>query len=156
SAPEVPGVPESFTKDIVTSPQPVEQPGESSAPFDPLQLSTCVVTVLPNNGGTSGNERAPHTGFKWGRSVYLITQAELATAVYPSGATPNSIGWNYQAAPGVVGAAPLIIYMQNTTDTTNNKSGTWSTAISGMTIVHNATTTLPNVTGTFDISFAGG
>ena len=43
-----------------------------------------------------------------------------------------SIGWNYQTAPGVAGSAPLTIYLQNTTDTTNTKSNTWTNAIAGM------------------------
>src|SRR5207253_2021739 len=93
-------------------------------------------------------------GYRFGRAVYLITQAELAASNYLPGSAPDSIGFNYHTAPGLTGAAPLIVYMQNTTDTANNKSGTWSTAISGMTVVHNATTTLPNVTGPFDITFA--
>src|SRR5438105_1083005 len=137
-----------------------EQPELSSPPNDmpdgATPLVSCIATALPNNGGITGYERAPHTGYRFGRSVYLITQAELAASNYLPGSAPDSIGFNYHTAPGLTGAAPLIVYMQNTTDTANNKSGTWSTAISGMTVVHNATTTLRNVTGPFDITFAGG
>lgn len=111
---------------------------------------------LPNNGGTSGNARAPSTRFAFERSVYLIRASELATAGYPPGASPATIGWNYQAAPGVSGAAPLIVYMENTSDTTNTKSTTWATAISTMTVVHNAVTTLPGTVGPFDITLTGG
>ena len=153
--PEVPGT--LGTKEIITSQGfgSEIQPNDTFGAETPF-VSSCVVTVLPNNGGLSGNERAPHTGFRYGRSIYLITAAELAANLYPSGAIPTTIGWNYQTAPGVAGAAPLIVYLQNTTDTTNNKSGTWLTAILGMTTVHNATTTLPSTAGPFDITFTGG
>jgi hypothetical protein len=145
------------TKDIVVS-QGFDdsiEPNNTFRTTTPL-VSSCVVTVLPNNGANSGNERAPNTNFRYGRSVYLITAAELAAVSYPSGEPPTTIGWNYQFAPGLTGSAPLIVYLQNTTDTTNNKSTTWATAISGMTVVHNAMTTLPNVAGPFDITFSGG
>ena len=46
--------------------------------------------------------------------------------------------------------------MQNTTDTTNTKSTTWATAITGMTTVHSAATALPGTIGPFDIPFTGG
>src|SRR5437667_2118108 len=119
-------------------------------------VTSCVATVLPNNGGLSGNERAPNTNFRFGRSVYLITAAELAAIPYPSGGSPTTIGWNYQTGPGLAGSAPLIVYLENTTDTINNKSVIWSTAISTMTTVHNATTALPSGAGPFDITFTGG
>src|SRR5215831_9677422 len=51
------------------------QPNET---IDTPLVGSCIVTALPNNGGLSGNERGPHTGYRWGRSVYLITAAELA------------------------------------------------------------------------------
>src|SRR5678815_5491639 len=153
TAREVPGVPKSFTKEIST---PDRVALNNSNPSPPLQSTSCVATVLPNNGGLSGNERAPHTNFRFGRSVYLITAAELAASLYPSGTIPSTIGWNYQTGPGIAGSAPLKIYMQNTTDTTNNKSGIWATAIIGMTTVHNATTALPSTAGPFDITLTGG
>ena len=121
-----------------------------------LGTSTCNLLVLPNDGGTSQNARCPMTRFRFARTVYLITANELAAAGYQNGSTPSSIGWTYDTAPAVSGSAPLIIYMQNTADTTNTKSTTWATAISGMTTVHNATTTLPAAAGEFDVTFSGG
>lgn len=117
--------------------------------------ATCPQVVLPNNAGTSGNERAPTTNFAFGRAVYLITAAELAAAGYPSGSSPTTIGWTYSTG-GIAGSAPLIVYMQNTADTTNLKSTTWTTAITGMTTVHNATTAVPAAAGSFDITLTGG
>src|ERR1041385_7338788 len=39
---------------------------------------SCTFTVLPNDNSTSGNERCPTLRNRFGRSVYLITAAELA------------------------------------------------------------------------------
>ena len=112
--------------------------------------------MLPNNGSTSTNARAPSTRTRFARSVYLITAAELAANGFPSGTSPTFIGWTYSTAPNVAGSAPLTIYMENTADSTNTKSTTWATAIGGMTVVHNATTALPNAVGPFNIPFSGG
>ena len=96
------------------------------------------------------------TRHRFERSIYLITATELAAAGYTSGSSPTTIGWNYLQGPTVAGSAPLIVYMQNTADTTNTKSTTWATAIATMTTVHNATTALPAAAGPFDIPFSGG
>jgi hypothetical protein len=117
--------------------------------------ASCPLVVLPGNGSTSGNARAPITNFAFERAIYLITASELAAVGYPSGSSPTTIGWNYTAA-NVAGSAPLIVYMQNTADVTNLKSTTWATAIGGMTVVHNAVTALPGATGPFDITLTGG
>ena len=132
------------------------EPNNSSGLMAPPQGVSCPLTVLPNNGGSSGNERAPHTNFRFGRSVYLITAAELAASGYPSGQIPTTVGWTYLVGGTAGGSAPLIIYLENTADTTNTKSTTWATAITGMTIVHNATTVLPSTAGSFDITLTGG
>ena len=118
-------------------------------------IPTCVKTVLPNDNSTSGNARAPSTRFAASRSVYLIKATELAAAGYTTGSVPTSIGWNYQAG-GTAGSAPLMIYMQNTADTTIPQEHDLATAIAGMTTVHNATTALPAAAGPFDITFSGG
>ena len=118
--------------------------------------TSCPRTVLATDGSTSANARAPATRFATSRAVYLITPAELAADGFQNGTAPTTIGWNYQAAPVTGGSAPLIIYMENTADTTNLKSTTWATAISTMTTVHNATTALPGVVGPFDITLSGG
>ena len=109
----------------------------------PDQATSCSLTVLPTDGSSSGNARAPSTRFAVRERYYLITAAELAAAGFPNGTSPTFLGWTYFAAPVTGGSAPLIIYMQNTTDTTNTKSSTWATAITGMTTVHSAVTALP-------------
>ena len=119
-------------------------------------VPTCPRVALANDNSTSGNARAPQLRNRFERGVYLIKASELAAAGFSAGNVMTSIGFNYQTGQGLSGSAPLIIYMQNTTDTTNTKSTTWATAISGMSTVHNATTTLPAAAGPFDISFSGG
>jgi hypothetical protein len=116
----------------------------------------CPVTALPNDNSTSGFERAPNLRNRFGRSVYLITATELAAAGITGGTGLSGIGWSFQTAPGLSGSNNLTVYLQNTADATNLKSTTWTTAITGMTVVHNAATTIPNVTGPFDITFSGG
>ena len=118
--------------------------------------TTCPATVLAGGTGNSGNERAPNTNFRWGRSVYLITAAELAANGYATGNSPTTIGWVYNVGNTAGASAPLIIYMENTADTTNLKSTTWATAITGMTTVHNAVTAVPSAAGPFDVTFTGG
>jgi hypothetical protein len=117
--------------------------------------ATCPQVVLPNDNSTSANARAPQTRARFERSIYLIKASELAASGYTSGSSPTTIGWNYQTG-GTAGSAPLIVYMENTADTTNTKSTTWATAITGMTTVHNATTAVPAAAGPFDINLTGG
>src|SRR6185436_11728255 len=81
---------------------------------------------------------------------------EMASAGLHAGISFTAIGWSFAVAPGISGSGPLTVYMQNTTDTTNNKSTDWATAIADMTVVHNDITTIPNVLGPFDIPFSGG
>jgi len=114
------------------------------------------VTVLRADGSTSGNERAPNANFLYGRAVYLVTAAEAQANGLTNGTTPGSIGWRYTAGPGVTANGTLVVYLQNTSDTNNTKSTIWASAIAGMTVVHNAPTTLPDTTAPFDIPFAGG
>jgi hypothetical protein len=116
----------------------------------------CNTTVLPNSGGTSGFMRAPNLRQRFGRSHYLITATELAAAGIGAGTQFGAMGWTFQTAPGLSGSTNLIIYMENTADTVNNKSTTWATAITGMTVVHNGAVTIPNVTGGWDFNFSGG
>src|SRR5882672_3901668 len=119
-------------------------------------VAGCVVRVLPYDNSTSGSERAPNANFLFGRAVYLITAAEASANGLTSGVSPGSIGWHYVAAPGAAATGSLVVYLLNTSDATNIKSADWATAISGMTVVHNASTTLPDTTAPFDIPLVGG
>lgn len=115
-----------------------------------------IYTVLPNNGGTSQNGRAPQGARPGGRSVWLITTAEMAASGFTSGSVVNSLGFNYSVAQNTATTGTIVVYLQNTADATNTKSTAWATAITGMTTVSNSSVTLPITTGAFDIPFTGG
>ena len=142
--------PQSFVE-AVASPT-VQSAAQPNAP----SVAGCPITVLPTSNGTSSFERAPNLRNRFGRTVYLIKATELAAAGFPAGAAVSGIGWNFQTAPGLTGTTNLIVYLQNTADVTNLKSTNWATAITGMTTVHNAATTIPNVAAPWDITFSGG
>ena len=115
-------------------------------------------TALPTNGGTSGNGRAPQALDRYDRSVWLISSAEMTAAGFVNGDVLNSIGFNYNTASDVAASGTFKVYLQNaaSTVTANAKSTTWSTAITGMTVVSNNTIPIPAATGTVDFPFSGG
>jgi hypothetical protein len=140
---------------VALSVLPQVAPAAAAAPDAPSVVG-CTITGLANDNSNSQNERAPNLRNRFGRAVYLILQSELAAAGITPGTQFAGMGWTFVAQPGVSGSNNLIVYMQNTADTTNTKSTTWTTAISGMQIVHNAATTVPNVLGSWDFTFSGG
>src|SRR5690242_20486498 len=78
-------------------------------------------------------------------------------AAVPSGSSIISIGWTIHAnAATASGAANLNIYLQNTSDTGYSKGTSYSAALSGMTTVHSASTTLSTAVAPFEITFTGG
>src|SRR5690242_15599899 len=81
----------------------------------------CPVTIISNDGSTSGNARIPSTRYRRTVGVYLITPAEMAATGLAPSQILSAIGWNYQTGSGVAGSGTLQIYMQNTTDATNTK-----------------------------------
>lgn len=116
----------------------------------------CAVPVLPHNGSTTNGLLVPSTRLAYSRGVYLIRPSELAASGYQPGSSPTALSWTYQTAPSISGAAPLRILLQNTSDTTYTKGTSFSAAIGGMTVVHNASTTLPAAAGPFSVNFSGG
>ncbi len=147
--------------DVALNAASFQNHGRGAGPFSsgPAASGFCPgpnLTVLPNDGNTSPNARAPQTKNRFERGVYLITASEMAAAGYVAGSSPTSIGWNYQTGGTSDQQAPLTVYLQNTSDTTNTKSTTWTTAITAMTVVHNANTTLPAAAGPFNITLTGG
>ena len=122
-------------------------------------LASCPVDVLPFSAG-AGTQVSPCPGvnYAYGRMVYIIRGADIAVTGLPGGTPVTGIGWGFMAsyAPQWPATAPLKIYLQNTNDYTNMKSTDWATAVSTMTLVHNATTTMPDGAGVFQIPFTGG
>jgi hypothetical protein len=119
-------------------------------------IPACALPVLPHSGGATSSAQAPSTRYARSRGVYLIRATELAAAGYLPGSSPTILEWNYQTGPGILGSAPLRIYLENTTDTNYTKPLSFNSALAGMTPVHNATTMLPATAGIFDVYFSGG
>lgn len=107
-----------------------------------------------SGNGTSGNARAPQGTRRYARSVYLITAAEMSASGLVSSDVINSIAFTYTTAQDIATTGNLTVYLQNTADTSNLKSTTWSTA--GMTTVSNASLNIGTSTGTLFIPFSGG
>ena len=109
---------------------------------------TTIFQTIPATGGATSSFRAPngttsHTSL---RAHYLIPASEL-TAL-PSGVKITTVAFNLISGTNATANGNLKFYMENTTATTNTKSTTWATAITGMDSVYNGTFTVPNTTGT--------
>ncbi len=125
------------------------------APKRQATVTSCPVTALPWDGTLIAGPFAPAPTYYYARAVWVITPSEMAASRFPNGAVPTAIGFRFLSAPGVAASGYLKVYLENTSDTSNNKSTDWSTAITGMTLVHYDATSLPGSAGTFDIPFSG-
>jgi len=101
----------------------------------------------PANTNSTTTLRAPngtaaHTTL---RGHIIVTAAELAAI--PSGTVINGLGFLYNSGVNTAVTGNIQYYMENTSDATNLKSTTWSTAISTMTSVYNGAYTIPTVAG---------
>jgi hypothetical protein len=113
----------------------------------------CPTIEVVGDGTSSTNERAPNSNFRFGRAVYLITRDELKASGIKNSGTLNSIGWR-NSTPGVPAIGSLDLYLENTNDTTNNKSTDWATATGTMTHVSGGSASLPgSTTSYFDVFF---
>jgi len=112
--------------------------------------------VVPYDGSTSGNARAPQGSRRYARSVYLVPAADITAEGMINGDVISSLVFSYTTAQDIPTTGNLILYLQNTTDVANNKSTTWATAIGGMTLVSNAALSIPNTAGDLPITFSGG
>ncbi|MCE9537602.1 MAG: hypothetical protein K8R85_00055, partial [Bacteroidetes bacterium] len=76
-----------------------------------------LVSVLPSNGSTSGNGRAPQGSRRFINSKYLITGSEMTTSGFGANAL-TSIGWTWNTASGVAQSVPttgrLVVYVRDT------------------------------------------
>ena len=112
------------------------------------------VWALPENGGTSGNCRAPNNNNRYQRTEYLITPAEMAASGFTSGLNINSIGFLVQAAGVGTLTGTLNIYLMNTTNTSYSLGTTWTTT--GFTQVStNASYTIQVNNNAYYIVFSG-
>lgn len=100
--------------------------------------------------------RGPQGGYKYQKSVWLITSTELTTYGFAMNDILNAIGFNYTVGLNAPTTGTINIYLQNVPAATvaNGKSNTWATAITGMTSVYNGPITMPSTTGLFTLPFA--
>ncbi|WP_395058599.1 T9SS type A sorting domain-containing protein [Flavobacterium sp.] len=112
-------------------------------------------SVALSTNGASSQIRGPQGAYRYQRSVWIITAAEMAASGFTSGNLINALGFNYIVGLDVATTGNIQIYLQNTADATNLKSTTWATAVSTMTSVSNGSVTLPTAVGEFDIPFTG-
>jgi hypothetical protein len=111
----------------------------------------------------SDSSSAPQGSQRYVRTVYLLTPAELKNAGFVSGKVLTAIGFSYYAYQDTVTATTgsFKVYLQNTSDATYQKASTnWINGSTGvidnMTLVHNASLTIPPSIGNLDIPFTGG
>ncbi len=113
--------------------------------FEGLTMQAqCPTTVIGSTNATSGFFRGLNPNNGRGTTVFLVTAAEMAAAGFSFGNSITQVGGAFATAPSIATTGNLEIRFENTTDVINNKSTTWATAISTMTVAHNATTTIPN------------
>jgi len=114
------------------------------------------VWAVPFEGSTSGNSRAPSNFWKYQRTEYLITAAEMSASGFPNSTAINSIGFAIQTAGVGTLSGTLNIWLMNTSDASYTLGTNWTTT--GFTQVStNATFSVPiSPTGIYDIPFTGG
>jgi len=120
------------------------------------ETDALTVWAVPFEGSTSGNSRAPSNFWKYQRTQYLITAAEMSASGFPLNAAINSIGFAINTAGVGTLSGTLNVYLLNTTDITYSLGSNWTTT--GFTQVStNAAFTVPiSPTGIYDIPFTGG
>jgi hypothetical protein len=117
-----------------------------------LKAQTFIEAPAPLTGSAF---RLPNgtAAYSFTRGAYLIRGSELASL--PSGTSVSKLGFKVSTA-GVPAASPVSgtikIYMGNTTNTTYSLGGTFSTIISGLTLVYNGPFTIPGAVGNVDLT----
>jgi len=144
------------------------EPGDSFDPnYDPFAskieqkeigaTDDLKIWVLPGNGSTSGNTRAPGNLFKFQRTEYLILASDIAASGFQSGWNVSSIGFNIMTAGVGTITGTLRVYLMNTTDVTYTLGTNWTVA--GFTQVSdNPAFTVPVAPAglVYDETFVGG
>ncbi len=102
-----------------------------------------VVRPVPASAVTTTQVRAPNgtSSHAFLRGHMILTAAELAAV--PTGTTFTSFGMSYADGTESPAGGTLRVYLQNTADTTNTKSTTWTTAIAPMTEIYSGALQLP-------------
>ena len=129
--------------------------GSQFSSYSPLQTDAMSIWTLPSTGSTSQNSRAPSNYWKYQRTEYVITPAEMAASGFPVGYEVNSIGFSNSAAGVGTLAGTFNVYIKNTSDATYNLGATWD--VTGFTLVSSISNwTVPIAAGSFIVPFSGG
>lgn len=102
-----------------------------------------VIHEAPPSAPTSTQVRMPNglASYAYMRGHFLLTAADLAGI--PAATPLTSFGMNFVTGTDVATDGSFNVYLENTSDTTNTKSTTWTTAVASMTSVYAGTLTLP-------------
>jgi len=108
---------------------------------------------IPATLGASSTLRAPNgnTSHTTIRAHYMIYPADL-TAL-PLGAQITSVGFVYINGVNTTASGNLKFYLENSTATSNTKSTTWATAITGMDTLYDGVYSIPISTTATTSSF---
>lgn len=127
----------------------------SAVQFNGNETDAISLWALPSTGATSGNTRIPGNIYRYQRTEYLITAAEMAASNFPSGQDINSIGFLVGTAGATTQSGTFTVYLKNTSDATYSLGASWD--ITGFTKVSEiANWTVPIVTGSYEVPFSGG
>lgn len=109
------------------------------------------VTLIPEDAPATSALRLPNgtTSHTTVRGHYIIPASEITL---PVGTIINGLGFVINEGTGTPASGNIRYYLENTNNTTNTKSQTWSTAIASMTAVYNGAYTLPTGSGTTDVN----
>lgn len=135
---------------IVTNPSIVDRGGNNGN-----SIESVPITVLANNGGTSGNGRQPQGSRRFINTKYLITGPEATASGFGSDAVA-SVGWRWNTFSGagqsLTTTGRLIVYMKDTVGSAIAiGSSTIDTNGTGYTKVIEGTITIPTTASDFTI-----
>ncbi len=144
----------SFSQDIPVKITPVKPGTEKNGGKQP-DRNLAQITVLPGNGSTSGNGRAPQGSRKFINTKYLITGSEMNTSGFGSG-TVYSIGWKWNSptgtSQGVNTIGRLVVYLRDTLASAVTIGGTFiDTTGAGYTKIIEGTISIPASTNEINI-----
>ena len=100
---------------------------KSSQNFESGGTDALTVWAVPFEGSTSGNSRAPSNFWKYQRTEYLITAAEMLASGFPNSTVINSIGFAIQTAGVGTLSGTLNIWLMNTSDASYTLGTNWTT-----------------------------
>ncbi len=148
----------SIAQDVRQSSALLDEGTEYYVPFTQVnapETDAMSIWTLPSVGSTSGNTRAPGNTYRYQRTEYLITPAEMAASGFPVGNEVNSIGFLVGTAGVGTQTGTFNVYLKNTNDATYLLGTNWD--ITGFTQTStNAAWTVPITAGSYEVPFTGG